>query len=309
VSIELVLFLCYNYLMKEALFYQKLSGGLIECQLCNQFCKIRKGQKGFCGVRENKDGNLYSLVYGKIIAINVDPIEKKPLYHFLPKTDTFSIATVGCNFSCAHCQNADISQVGREGVFFEKKEIPGQDLKPDQIIGLAKKANCPSISYTYTEPTIFFEFAFDCMKLAKEENLSNIWVSNGYTSRPALEAVKPYLNAVNIDLKFFKDLTYKKICRARLQPVIDNLVWYKKNDIHLEITTLIIPSLNDSTEELSKIADFIFNKLGSDVPWHVSAFWPTYKLNYLPPTPKETVLMAKEIGVKTGLKNVYVGNI
>ncbi len=295
--------------MKEALFYQKLDGKMVKCQLCNHFCKIKKDQRGICGVRENKNGKLYTLVYGKIIAIHVDPIEKKPLYHYLAETKTFSIATVGCNFRCANCQNADISQASKEGYFFEKKEMPGQVLKPQQIIDLAKRANCPSISYTYTEPTVFFEFAFDCMKLAKEKNLKNIWVSNGYTSRKALVAAKPYLDAVNIDLKFFNDSTYKRVCGANLDPILDNLVWYKKSGIHLEITTLIIPTLNDSNKELSDIAKFIKNKLGSDTAWHVSAFWPTYKLNDLPPTQKETVMMAKEIGHKLGLINVYTGNI
>ena len=300
---------CYNTIMKEALFYKKLADSKVKCELCQQSCQIDNGQRGLCGVRENKNGVLYTLVYGKVIAVHVDPIEKKPLYHFLPGTFSFSIATIGCNFRCLHCQNADISQASKEGYFFEKKQIPGEKLDPDQIVLLAQKANCPSISYTYTEPTIFFEFAFDCMKLAHEKKLSNCWVSNGYTGRKALEMAKPYLDAVNIDLKFFKDSTYKKICGARLQPVLDNLVWYKENEIHLEVTTLIIPTLNDSDDELTEIAKFIKNKLGPDTPWHVSAFWPTYKLNDLPPTPQETIFKTKEIGEKVGLQYVHVGNI
>jgi len=295
--------------MIEALFYKKLPDQQVKCQLCHQFCQIALDKRGLCGVRENQDGVLVTLVYGKVIAAHVDPIEKKPLYHFLPGTYSYSIATVGCNFRCAHCQNADISQASKEGIFFQTKQIPGDDFSPEKVIKQAIESSCPSISYTYTEPTIFFEFAFDCMKLAQEKGLKNVWVSNGYTSQPALEMAKPYLAAVNIDLKFFKDSTYKKICGARLQPVLDNLIWYKKNEIHLEVTTLIIPTLNDGIEELTGIAKFIKNKLGTDTPWHVTAFWPTYKLNDLPPTPRETILQAKEIGEKAGLKYVYTGNI
>ncbi len=295
--------------MKEALFYKKLENNQVKCELCHQFCQITPGKRGLCGVRENQAGVLSTLVYGKVIAAHVDPIEKKPLYHFLPGTYSFSVATVGCNFRCAHCQNADISQASKEGLFFKQHEIPGESLDPQQVVELALKANCPSISYTYTEPTIFFEFAFDCMKLAQENKLKNVWVSNGYTSQPALETVKPYLDAANIDLKFFKDSTYKKICGARLQPVLDNLIWYKQNKIWLEVTTLIIPTLNDSEEELTGIAEFIKDKLGADTPWHVTAFWPTYKLNDLPPTQSETIFKAKEIGERVGLKYVHTGNI
>ncbi|MFA6254543.1 MAG: AmmeMemoRadiSam system radical SAM enzyme [Patescibacteria group bacterium] len=295
--------------MKEALFYQKLENKQVKCELCHQFCQIAPGKRGLCGVRENQNGVLVTLVYGKVIAAHVDPIEKKPLYHFLPGTYSYSLATIGCNFRCAHCQNADISQASKEGLFFQRQEIPGEEMAPKDVIDQAKKSQCPSISYTYTEPTIFFEFAFDCMKLAQESKLKNVWVSNGYTNLPALEMAKPYLDAVNIDLKFFNDSTYKKICGARLQPVLDNLVWYKQNGVHLEVTTLIIPSLNDSDEELTGIAKFIKDKLGADTPWHVTAFWPTYKLNDLPPTSRETILQAKEIGEKAGLEHVHVGNI
>jgi len=295
--------------MKEALFYQKLDKNKVKCQLCNQFCQINEGKRGICGVRENRKGSLKTLVYAKVIAVHVDPIEKKPLYHFLPSTRSLSIATVGCNFRCDHCQNADISQASKEGLFFEKKQIPGEKLEPDQIIALALKAKCPSISYTYTEPTIYFEYALDCMRLAKEKNLKNVWVTNGYTSQPALEMAKPYLDAANVDLKFLTEKNYKKICGAKLQPVLDNLIWYKQNNIHLEVTTLIIPSLNDSDEELTEIAKFIFEKLGADTPWHISAFWPTYKLNDFSPTPQDTIFKAKKIGEKIGLKYVHPGNI
>ena len=295
--------------MKEALFYQKLAEKKVKCELCHQNCLINTNKRGLCGVRENQEGILYTLVYGQVIAAHVDPIEKKPLYHFLPGTKSFSIATVGCNFRCAHCQNADISQASKEGIFFATKQIPGEEMPPKQVVAKAIELKCPSISYTYTEPTIFFEFAYDCMKLAKVEDLKNIWVTNGYTVQKALVMAKPYLDAVNVDLKFFTDRNYRKICGAKLQPVLDNLVWYKKNNIWLEVTTLIIPSLNDSKEELTQIAKFIKDKLGADTPWHVSAFWPTYQLIDFPPTPNETIFKAKEIGEKIGLKYVHPGNI
>lgn len=295
--------------MKQALFYKKLDDNKVKCELCHQLCQIDPGKRGICGVRENKDGELQTLVYGKVIAANIDPIEKKPLYHFLPGTYSYSIATVGCNLRCSHCQNADISQASKEGIFFESRQIPGENMTPEQVVDKAIELECPSISYTYTEPTIFFEFAFDCMKLAFEKKLKNCWVSNGYTTTKALEMAKPYLDAVNIDLKFFNERNYLKICGAKLQPILDNLIWYKKNKIHLEVTTLIIPTLNDSEEELTQIAKFIKNKLGSDTPWHVSAFWPNYKLNDFPPTPSETILKAKEIGEEVGLKYVHASNI
>ncbi|MFA6321849.1 MAG: AmmeMemoRadiSam system radical SAM enzyme [Candidatus Buchananbacteria bacterium] len=295
--------------MKEALFYQKIDSQIVKCGLCHQFCHIAPSQRGLCGVRENQAGKLIALDYGLIIAANVDPIEKKPLYHFLPKTETFSIATVGCNLKCAHCQNADISQASKEGKFFERSLLPGQPMLPEEVVEQALKFACPSISYTYTEPTIFFEFALDCMKLASQAGLKNIWVSNGYTSLPALEMAKPYLHAVNIDLKFFDNETYIKICGATLQPILDNLIWYKKNNIWLEVTTLIIPTLNDNKKQLEGVAQFIKKELGEDTPWHVSAFYPTYKLTDISPTSKETVLLAQKIGHQAGLKFVYTGNI
>ncbi|MFA5021967.1 MAG: AmmeMemoRadiSam system radical SAM enzyme [Patescibacteria group bacterium] len=299
----------YDYqTMREALFYKKLADNKIGCELCHQSCQIMPGKRGLCGVRENLDGTLATLVYGKVIAANVDPIEKKPLYHFLPGSQAFSIATVGCNFSCANCQNADISQAPKE----KSKILPpisGSDVTAEQIVSLALKSNCQSIAYTYTEPTIFFEFALDCMKLAVKNGLKNIWVSNGYTSQAALEMAKPYLAAVNIDLKFFSEKNYQKICGAKLQPVLDNLIWYKKNNIWLEVTTLLIPTLNEGSDELTKIAKFIKDKLGADTPWHVSAFHPVYKLTKVPPTLTADLKKAWQIGKAVGLHYVYGGNI
>jgi len=290
--------------MKEALLYEKLGDKKVQCGLCNHRCIINDQKRGICGVRENRDGTLYSLVYGKIIAENIDPIEKKPLYHFLPKTFSLSIATVGCNFKCLHCQNADISQL-----YKISEEILGEEITPQEIVTQTIKAKCPSISYTYTEPTIFLEYALDCMKLAHGKGLKNIWVSNGYMTKDALDVIGDYLDAVNIDLKAFTEKFYSEICGAKLQPVLDNLIDIKKRGIHLEITTLIIPGKNDSEEELKQVAEFIKKELGADVPWHVSRFFPTYKMADIEPTPVEKVLRAAEIGKEAGLKYVYAGNI
>jgi len=293
--------------MHEALLYKKLSGKKLQCQACNHHCIIQEGRRGICGVRENQKGKLYSLVYGKIIAEHIDPIEKKPLYHFMPGSFSLSIATVGCNFRCLHCQNADISQISKERP--EDVKILGEDIKPEKIVQDALDNKCPSISYTYTEPTIFVEYALDCMKLAKENDLRNVWVSNGYMTKETLDLVGEYLDATNIDLKAFTEEFYQEVCGARLKPVLENLIDIKKRRIWLEITTLIIPGKNDSEKELKQIAEFIKNKLGDDTPWHVSRFFPYYKMKDVPPTPIEKVYEAAEIGKKAGLKYVYPGNV
>lgn len=289
---------------KEALFYQKLADHKVKCELCPHNCLINDGKRGICGVRENKEGILYSLVYGKVVSSHVDPIEKKPLFHFLPGSYSYSISTAGCNFRCLFCQNWEISQMPRE-----RHVILGENQTPEDIVSAALENDCRSISYTYTEPTIFFEFAYDCAKLAHEKGLKNNFITNGYTSIPALEMIKPYLDAANVDLKSFREDFYHKICGARLAPVLEVLKWMKKNNIWIEVTTLVIPGLNDSKEELTEIASFIKNDLGDDTPWHVSAFHPTYKMLDRPRTPAETLMMAREIGIQTGLKYVYCGNI
>jgi pyruvate formate lyase activating enzyme len=289
--------------LKEALFYRKLKENKVCCFLCHQFCTIGEGKRGFCGVRENRRGVLYSLVYGKPVAQHIDPIEKKPLYHFYPGSSSFSIATVGCNFRCLHCQNADISQP-------DKSEVDlGGYVAPEQVVKLALKSGVDSISYTYTEPTIFFEYALDIAKLAKKEGLKNIFVTNGYMSEEALKAMEGNIDAANVDLKSFSDEFYKKICSASVKPVLENLKLMKKYGIWIEVTTLIIPSLNDSQENLAKIADFIYEELGKDVPWHISAFYPTHKLTDLPPTAIELLYRGIDIGYKNGLHYVYTGNV
>lgn len=290
--------------MKEALFYQKLPNQKVRCELCPHNCTIGEGKVGICGVRENRDGILYSLVYEKVVASHIDPIEKKPFFHFLPGSYSFSIATVGCNFRCLYCQNWEISQMPKEF-----HNIAGQNMSAEEVVTEALANECQSISYTYTEPTIFFEFAYDCAKLAKERGVKNNFVTNGYINSAPLEFITPYLDAANVDLKSFREEFYQKICGARLKPVLDTLKLMKKLNIWIEVTTLLIPGLNDSEEEISNIVDFIINELGSDVPWHVSAFFPHYKMLDRPPTSAEALINARKIGVEKGLKYVYTGNI
>ncbi|MBW1676705.1 MAG: AmmeMemoRadiSam system radical SAM enzyme [Deltaproteobacteria bacterium] len=279
--------------MKEAMLYTPLPGGDVRCNLCNHRCKIKEGKKGICGVRENRDGKLYSLVYGKIVAEHIDPIEKKPLFNFLPGSRAFSIATVGCNFHCKHCQNFHISQYPHE----HRGEIIGQDRTPEEIVVAAKDAGCETIAYTYTEPTIFYEFAYDTAVLAQQEGIKNVFVSNGYMSAEAARQLAPYLDAINIDLKAFTDKSYKEICGARLKPVLNTMQLMKDLGVWVEVTTLIIPGLNDGEQELHDIARFV-KSVGPEVSWHVTQFYPAYKLLDKPPTPVATLRRAREIGME-----------
>jgi pyruvate formate lyase activating enzyme len=290
--------------MKEAMFYNTLEEGKVQCYLCNHKCTILPSKRGVCGVRENQNGRLYSLVYGRLISMNVDPIEKKPIFHLYPGSKSFSIATVGCNFRCLHCQNHEISQMPRD----EKGRIEGNMIQPSKIVSMAKEYNCKSISYTYTEPTIYFEYAYETAMLAKREGIKNIFVTNGYMSEESLKAIQPYLDAANVDLKSFQEKFYREICGARLAPVLENLKLMREMGIWVEITTLVIPSLNDSEQEFEEIAKFIIS-LGQDVPWHISAFYPTYKMRNPPRTPASILHKAREIGLRKGLRYVYCGNI
>ena len=290
--------------MKESYNYKKLSKGKMQCLTCSHFCAPLEGKRGKCGVRENVEGKLFALNYGKLIASNIDPIEKKPLFHFLPGTFSYSISTVGCNLACDFCQNWDISQSPKP-----KNPIIGEDVKAETVVKEALRTGCQSISYTYTEPTIFLEFALDTMKIAKKKGLFNVWVSNGFMSPQTLKLVIPYLDAVNVDLKSFSEKFYEKVCKARLEPVLENLKELYKKKVHLEVTTLIIPTLNDSKENLQNIARFIKKELSPEVPWHISRFFPAYRLSDLPPTDVKKIHQAYEIGKKEGLKFVYAGNI
>lgn len=292
--------------MKEAYLYKKLKDSKVQCQNCAHYCVIGNGQRGICGVRENQNGKLYALNYGKAIACNIDPIEKKPFFHFLPGTYSLSIATVGCNFACKNCQNWDISQASKPA-----KPILGDNLSSEEIVKIALKEKLPSISYTYTEPAIFSEYALDTMKIAKKQGIKNNWVSNGFWSKELFDLISPYLDAANVDLKSFEDEFYIKYCSGRLQPALDTLKRLKKKKIWVEVTTLIIPTLNDKEENFKKIAQFIKEELDSKTPWHVTQFSGaiSWQLKHLPDTPIDTLKKAREIGLKTGLKYVYTGNI
>lgn len=293
---------------KEVYLYEKLDDKSLRCQTCAHYCVISPGAKGICRVRENRGGKLLALNYGKIIARHIDTIEKKPFYHFLPGTFTYSIAAVGCNFVCKNCQNWDISQETR---IHPHEKILGEDLTPEDIVKEAVKTGCPSIAYTYTEPTIFLEFALDCMKLAKKKGLKNIWISNGFMSEESRNLILPYLDAANIDLKGFSDDFYLKTCGAKLQPVLDTLKFMKRNNVWVEITTLVIPGMNDSVEVFEGIAKFIKKELGEETPWHISRFFPevSWKLQDVPATPMEVMKIAEQIGKKAGLKHVHLGNV
>jgi len=288
---------------REARLYSARPDGSVDCALCAFRCHIAKGRRGICGVRENEEGILKTLVYGSLIAAHADPVEKKPLFHFLPGTTSFSIATPGCNFRCRHCQNYEISQITRE-----TGDIPGTETTPDAVVESAIDARCQSISYTYTEPTIFFEFALDTALKAKEAGLKNIFVTNGYMTGECLKELSGVLNAANVDIKSFSEDFYKKVCGAKLAPVLDSIVEMRRLGIWVEATTLIIPGYNNSPEELRDIARWI-SKTDKKIPWHISAFYPTYKLLDAPPTRSEDLVRAREIGLAEGLRYVYTGNI
>ena len=289
----------------EAYLYEPLEDKKVKCNLCSHRCVIKEGRRGKCSVRENQSGMLLTLVYGKAIARHVDPIEKKPLFHFLPGTLSYSIATVGCNFRCKFCQNADIAQMPTD----HKGVIMGDTVTPQEVVAAAKKSGCRSISYTYTEPTVFFELAYDTAKIAHEHQIRNVFVTNGYMTAEALEMIEPYLDAANVDLKAFSDRYYKELCGARLKHVQATLKRMKSCGILVEVTTLIVPGLNDDKAELQDLAGFIAQDLGTETPWHISRFHPTYKLTDRPPTPVKTLTVAREIGLDAGLKYVYTGNV
>lgn len=289
--------------LKEAMFYHRLEGGDVKCDLCNHRCHVRNNGRGICYVRENKNGVLYTLVYGKLISRAVDPVEKKPLFHFYPGSSAYSIATVGCNFRCLNCQNYEISQMPRE-----TKKIVGEDATPESVVEEARLYRSKSIAYTYTEPTVFYEFAYDVARLASKEGIRNVFVTNGYITEEALKEIRPYLDAANIDLKGFSDEFYRKNCGARLDLVLDTIRSYKKMGIWIELTTLLIPTLNDDEAQLKAIADFIVN-LDPGIPWHISRFYPMYKLLDLPETPMKSLDSARRIGIEAGLRYVYQGNV
>ncbi len=305
--------------MREAVLYTKLDNNSVRCGACRLACVIAPGRAGVCGVRQNISGRLYLLVYGRASAVNIDPVEKKPLFHFLPGTAIFSIGTVGCNFGCGFCQNWDISQATRGLASRLARESKlkdmgaevgklGYNLPPEKIVEACVGKGIPSIAYTYNEPSIFFEYYYDTSRLAHGKGIRNVLVTNGYESEESLRLAKPYLDAMNIDLKSFSDEFYAKVCKARLQPVLDTIRLARELGIWVEVTTLVIPGKNDSDGELKKIADFI-SGVDVNVPWHVTAFHPDYQMKDVSPTSYAALQKAYDIGKGAGLKFVYVGNI
>ncbi len=288
----------------EADLWEPWRGGpTVHCFLCAFHCRIEPDAFGRCGVRVNREGVLYTLTYGCAVAAAVDPIEKKPLFHFLPGSLSFSIAAAGCNFTCSFCQNADISQMPREtGI------VRGNALTPEEVVGRALDTGCESIAYTYTEPTIFFEYAHACAVRASEAGLKNVFVTNGYMTRACLERIDGDLHAANVDLKAFSDRFYREVVGARLRPVLETLRRLVDTGVWLEVTTLLIPGKNDGEEELRGLAAFLAG-LDRDIPWHVSRFHPTYRMLDVPPTPAASVERALVIGREEGLRYVYAGNL
>ncbi len=289
----------------EAYLYESLSEQRVRCHLCHHRCVISEGKRGICAVRENRGGTLETLVFDKVIARHVDPIEKKPLFHFLPGSLSYSIATVGCNFKCRFCQNADIAQLPSD----RKGLIVGDAVTPEEIVADARRQHCATIAFTYTEPTVFFELAFETARLAHQEGIRSVFVTNGYMTPEAVEMISPFLDAANVDLKTFSDETYRKYCGARLEPVKETLREMKSREIFVEVTTLIVPGMNDDEAELRQLASFIATDLGPETPWHISRFHPTYRLTDRPATPLDTLVKARRIGLEAGLRYVYTGNV
>ncbi len=284
--------------------YQQLENQRVRCRLCAHRCFIAEGKRGVCSVRENRGGRLYSLVYGKLISLQIDPIEKKPLFHFFPGSKIFSIASPGCNFRCSFCQNWQISQITKG----PRGQIVGENYSPQEVVQLALESGSQSIAYTYTEPTIFFEFAYDTAKLSRRKGLKNIFVSNGYQTPETIEYLAGIIDAINVDLKSFSAEYYLKYCGAKLEPILRNIKLFLQAGIWVEVTTLIVPRENDSPSEIKAIAEFLAS-LSPDIPWHISRFYPHYQMQDHPATPLETLYQAYEIAKEAGLHYVYLGNV
>ncbi|MBU0651675.1 MAG: AmmeMemoRadiSam system radical SAM enzyme [Proteobacteria bacterium] len=287
---------------KPASHFTQMEGGEIRCELCPRRCRVPKGSRGFCRVRENRDGKYYSLVYGNPCAVNLDPIEKKPFFHVLPGTTSFSLATAGCNFHCKFCQNWAISQASPEDLY-------NYDFPPELVVKKAREMRARSVAYTYVEPVIFFEYMLDTGRLVKEAGLLNVCHSNGFINPAPLRDLCRVLSAANIDLKGFSDSFYRKLCGGELNPVLETLKTLKREKIHLEITNLVIPTENDQAEVLKAMCLWVKKELGADTPLHFSRFYPLYKLQSLPPTPVSTLERARSIALAAGLEYVYIGNV
>ncbi|MCK4771348.1 MAG: AmmeMemoRadiSam system radical SAM enzyme [Candidatus Latescibacteria bacterium] len=288
--------------MKEAMFYQPGQENEVVCGLCNQHCHIKEGKRGFCRVRKNQGGKLYSLVYGRLVAENSDPIEKKPLFHYLPGTTALSVATAGCNFECKFCQNWEISQ-------FRPEQVQTVTVPPENLVRMARSEGHPTIAYTYSEPVIFYEYMHDTAAVGRENGIGSVIISNGYIHEEPLRELCQHLTGVKIDLKAFTETFYRDQCAGRLEPVLKALEILTDIRIHTEIVVLIIPTLNDSTEEIGEMSRWIVSHMGEEVPLHFSRFYPTYRLKNLPPTPIETLERARRVAMDAGLQYVYIGNV
>lgn len=288
--------------MKEALYYIKRDGDTVQCELCPHNCIIKEGKSGICNARQNNGGILYSLIYKKPCAVHVDPIEKKPLYHFLPGSRSFSIGTVGCNLRCMHCQNWELSTSSPGDVFCNT-------LSSDDCVKLATQYECQSISYTYNEPSINFEYVLETAQKAHASGIKNVMVTNGFINEKPLRQLYQYIDAANVDLKAFDDEFYKKICKARLEPVLKTLTILKEMNVWIEVTNLVIPTHNDSTELIQKLVEWFVKNLGNDVPLHFTAFYPAHKMTNVPPTPLRVLKNAYDIAYKAGIHYIYLGNV
>ncbi len=288
--------------MKEASYYKKLKNGNVKCVLCPRECVIKQNSYGFCNARKNIDAKLYSMVYARPCAVHIDPIEKKPLYHFIPGEKALSVGTIGCNLECKHCQNFTMSRAKPENILTE-------EISPEELVELAIKNKCRIISYTYNEPTVFFEYMLDCAKIAKKQEIKNTIVSNGFINQEPLKELCKYIDGANVDLKSFNNKFYKNICSAWLEPVLESLKTLKQKKVWLEITNLIISTLNDNLKEMKKMCLWVKENLGTDVPLHFTAFYPCYNLLGLPQTSPEILKKARKIALKTGIKYSYVGNV
>jgi len=280
--------------------YEKLDG-VLNCQVCNRRCIISKGKTGFCMMRRNEEGVLYTLNYAAASSVAVDPIEKKPLFHFYPGSLSLSLGSVGCNFRCPYCQNWTISQADLD-------EIGTRDIPPEKAMEMAQENLCQSISWTYNEPTMWFEYTYDSAKLAQKNDLKTVYVTNGYMSEESLDLISPYLDAANVDLKGMSDKFYQELCQARLEPVLENIQTMHDNGIHIEITNLVIPGYNDSEEDLKALVEFVAD-VGVEIPLHFTRFYPHYHMKQVPPTPVATLEKAQKMAMETGIKYVFVGNV
>ena len=287
---------------RESRFYERLDGDVVRCLICARKCYIKPGGRGFCYTKENRGGRMYTLIYGELTAMAVDPIEKKPLNHFYPGSLAFSISSFGCSFRCPWCQNWHLSMA-------KPGEVATTYVEPERVVEMAKKEGCVSIAYTYNEPIISLDYVYDTARIARREGVKNVLVTNGYISMEALEEVVPYIDAVNVDWKAFNEKTYRRYCKGQLQPVLNATEEMKRRDVHVEVTNLIIPGVNDDPEEIRSLARYLVDHLGPDTPLHITRFFPYYKFSLRSPTPVETLVRAREMAMEEGVKFVYVGNV